>query len=165
MNIKVGDTLVYPPHGAVTVTDLRTRPFKDCQTKFVQFRAHHDGLLIELPLGNAETVGVRKAISKKGVKEVFAILKAKVPEDQENWSRRFKANQEKINSGDIYKVSEVVRDLSLRALGRGSSAGEKHQLEQAMRILCSELALAEKTDNDTARAMIEAVYGPVDATA
>ena len=89
-------------------------------------------------------VGVRDVIDKKGVKQVFDVLRAEFVEEPTNWSRRYKANLEKLASGDVVKVSEVVRDLWRRDQDRGLSAGEKRMLAKARQILISELALARK---------------------
>lgn len=159
MNLKVGDQLVYPHHGAVTVTELKSRIVRETKKNFVQFRVHHDGLMIEVPTDNAEAVGVRKAIGAKGVKELTGILREPVSMDKEMWAQRFKRNQGKIVTGDIYQVGEVVRDLTRRTEAGKTSAGEKRQLEEATRILTSELALSLGTDNDGAQAFIDQTLG------
>src|SRR3954469_8938748 len=110
MKLNIGDTLVYPHHGAVTVTELTRRPFNSTETTFVRFRVHHNGLMIELPAANADKVGIRRAIGSRGVKQVFAILGSPTPAApaKEVWSQRFKTNQAKITTGDVFQVSEVV---------------------------------------------------------
>ena len=85
------------------------------------------------------------------------MLRAEFTEEPTNWSRRYKANVEKIASGDVIKVSEVVRDLSRRDTARGLSAGEKRMLARARQILVSELALAKGTDEDKAEAILDEV--------
>ncbi|EMY34264.1 hypothetical protein D477_010491 [Arthrobacter crystallopoietes BAB-32] len=162
MKLTVGDNLVYPPHGAVTVVGTTNRTFKDAETTYVQFRVHHDGLTIEVPAGKAKELGVRPAIGKKGVQKIMSILRQPASMEKEIWSRRFKANQEKITTGDVYKVSEVVRDLTRRLQAGLAPAGEKRQLDQARRILLSELALSEGTDTDGASAIIDDVLAPVE---
>lgn len=104
-----------------------------------------------------EMVGVRDVIDKKGVKQVFDVLRAEFVEEPTNWSRRYKANLEKLASGDVVKVSEVVRDLWRRDQDRGLSAGEKRMLAKARQILISELALARKVDEEKASAELDKV--------
>ncbi|MCW2135217.1 CarD family transcriptional regulator [Arthrobacter sp. VKM Ac-2550] len=162
MKLNVGDSLVYPPHGAVTVTGVTNRSFNESDTKYVQFRVHHDGLMIEVPAAKAKDLGARQPIGKKGVQKVISILRTPVSTEKEIWSRRFKANQEKITNGDVYKISEVVRDLTRRLQSGVAPAGEKRQLEQARRILVSELALSENTDEAGAGAIIDDVLRPED---
>lgn len=114
-------------------------------------------LEIQVPKENVEKVGVRDVIDKKGVKEVFSVLQAEFVEEPTNWSRRYKANLEKLASGDVVKVSEVVRDLWRRDQDKGLSAGEKRMLAKARQILISELALARKTDEEKAGAELDKV--------
>jgi CarD family transcriptional regulator len=102
-------------------------------------------------------VGVRDVIDRKGVQQVFDVLRAEFIEETTNWSRRYKANLEKLASGDVVKVSEVVRDLWRRDQDRGLSAGEKRMLAKARQILVSELALAKKTDEEKASALLDQV--------
>jgi len=88
---------------------------------------------------------------------VFAVLRAEFTEEPTNWSRRYKANLEKLASGDVLKVAEVVRDLWRRNQDRGLSAGEKSMLQKARGILVGELALAEKTDEEHASTLLDEV--------
>jgi len=114
-------------------------------------------LTIEVPAENVELVGVRDVVGPEGLEKVFSVLQANVKEEPTNWSRRYKANVEKIASGDVIKVAEVVRDLSRRDTNRGLSAGEKRMLARARQILVSELALADKTDEATAEGRLDEV--------
>jgi CarD family transcriptional regulator len=100
---------------------------------------------------------VRDVIGKEGLDRVFEVLRAPFTEEPTNWSRRYKANLEKLASGDVIKVSEVVRDLWRRDQDRGLSAGEKRMLAKARQILISELALAEKTDEEKASTVLDEV--------
>jgi CarD family transcriptional regulator len=102
-------------------------------------------------------VGVRDVIGRDGVNQVFDVLRQPFVEEPTNWSRRYKANLEKLASGDVIKVSEVVRDLWRRDQDRGLSAGEKRMLAKARQILISELALAEKTDEEKASQTLDEV--------
>jgi CarD family transcriptional regulator len=96
-------------------------------------------------------------VGKEGLEHVFDVLRAELTEEPTNWSRRYKANLEKLASGDVVKVAEVVRDLWRRDHDRGLSAGEKRMLAKARQILISELALAEKTDEDQAAVVLDKV--------
>ena len=110
-----------------------------------------------MPAENADLVGVRDVIGQDGLDRVFDVLRAPFTEEPTNWSRRYKANLEKLASGDVIKVSEVVRDLWRRDQDRGLSAGEKRMLAKARQILISELALAEKTDEEKASTVLDEV--------
>ena len=100
---------------------------------------------------------MRDVVDKEGLDEVFEVLRQPYTEEPTNWSRRYKANVEKLASGDVKKVAEVVRDLWRRDQDRGLSAGEKRMLAKARQILVSELALAEKTDEADAESILDEV--------
>jgi CarD family transcriptional regulator len=114
-------------------------------------------LTIQVPAENVEAVGVRDVIDKKGVQEVYGVLRAEFIEEPTNWSRRYKANLEKLASGDVLKVSEVVRDLWRRDQDKVLSAGEKRMLAKARQILISELALALKVVEEKAGVKLDEV--------
>jgi CarD family transcriptional regulator len=114
-------------------------------------------LTIEVPADNCEDIGVRDVVGQEGLDKVFEVLRTAYTEEPTNWSRRYKANLEKLASGDVIKVAEVVRDLWRRDKDRGLSAGEKRMLAKARQILVSELALAEHTNEDKAEAILDEV--------
>jgi CarD family transcriptional regulator len=155
MEVKKGLTVVYPHHGAATILEVAKKEFRGEKKLYLKLKVEAGNLIIWVPAETAESeVGVRDVIDAKGVKKVEAKLKEEFIEEPTNWSRRFKANQEKLASGDVMKVSEIVRDLWRRQQDRGLSAGEKRMLAKAMQILVSELALALKTDDPGAEAHI-----------
>ena len=157
MAYKVGETVVYPHHGAATIVEIKTRTIKGEEKKYLKLNVSQGGLTIEVPSDNVEMVGVRDVIDKAGLERVFAVLRDPIVEEPANWSRRYKANLEKLASGDVIKVSEVVRDLWRREQDRGLSAGEKRMLAKARQILISELALAEKSNEEKAGARLDQV--------
>lgn len=157
MQFEVGETVVYPHHGAATIAEVKTRMIKGQEKTYLKLRVAQGDLVIEVPADNVDLVGVRDVIGREGVDRVFEVLRAEVVEEPTNWSRRYKANLEKLGSGDVVKVSEVVRDLTRRDRDRGLSAGEKSMLAKARQILVSELALAEKTDEDAASVLLDEV--------
>jgi len=157
MLFEVGETVVYPHHGAATITEVKSRVIKGEDKLYLTLRVAQGDLVIEVPAENVDLVGVRDVIGRDGVDHVFEVLRAPFTEEPTNWSRRYKANLEKLASGDVIKVSEVVRDLWRRDHDRGLSAGEKSMLAKARQILVSELALAEKTDEEKASTMLDQV--------
>lgn len=157
MNFKVGDTVVYPRHGACTVKEVRKRVFKGEERDFLVLTVNSGGMQIEVPAGNVEYVGIREVTSDSELESVFDILRAPYIEEPTNWSRRFKANQEKLASGDVMKIAEVVRDLHRRNEEKSLSAGEKNMLHKAKGALGSEVALTKGTDEESAQALIEEV--------
>ncbi|MCL1898401.1 MAG: CarD family transcriptional regulator [Micrococcales bacterium] len=164
MPFAVGETVVYPHHGAALIEDISTRSIRGEEKTYLKLRIITQGdLTIEVPAANVELVGVRDVVGPEGVERVFMVLQADVKEEPTNWSRRYKANVEKIASGDVIKVTEVVRDLSRRDGKRGLSAGEKRMLARARQILVSELALADKIDEESAERHLDEVLAAVKA--
>ncbi|MCL2802659.1 MAG: CarD family transcriptional regulator [Micrococcales bacterium] len=157
MAFAVGETVVYPHHGAALIEDITTRTIRGVSRTYLKLRVTQGDLTIEVPAENVELVGVRDVVGPEGLEQVFSVLQANVREEPTNWSRRYKANVEKIASGDVIKVAEVVRDLSRRDTNRGLSAGEKRMLARARQILVSELALADKTDEEAAERRLDEV--------
>jgi CarD family transcriptional regulator len=156
MLFEVGETVVYPHHGAATIIEIKNRTVRGDEKLYLKLKVTQSNLVIEVPAANVELVGVRDVIDTDGVTAVFEVLRAQTVEEPTNWSRRYKANVEKLASGDVLRVSEVVRDLWRREQDRGLSAGEKALLAKARQVLVSELALAGKTDEDTVSAQLDA---------
>lgn len=157
MRLEPGETVVYPHHGAATIIEVKKRKLAGEEKLFLKLKVNQGDLTIEVPAENCELVGVRDVIDQEGLEQVFEVLRTPFTEEPTNWSRRYKANLEKLASGDVIKVSEVVRDLWRRDQDRGLSAGEKRMLAKARQILVSELALAEKTDEDQASKALDEV--------
>ncbi|MFV0373242.1 CarD family transcriptional regulator [Microbacterium sp.] len=157
MLFEVGETVVYPHHGAATIIEVKDRIIKGETKKYLKLNVTQGDLIIEVPADNVDLVGVRDVIGKDGLEQVFDVLRAPFTEEPTNWSRRYKANLEKLASGDVIKVSEVVRDLWRRDQDRGRSAGEKRMLAKARQILVSEIALALKSDEEHASGVLDDV--------
>ena len=157
MNIEVGETLVYPHHGAAKIVKIENREFAGEKQKHLQLKVTQGDLLIWVPFSKIEAVGIRAVIDNKGVKKVIEILQAEFVEEPTNWSRRYKANKEKIDSGEVMKVAEVVRDLWRRGQDKVLSAGEKNMLAKARQTLEGEWALARGITAEAATAEVEKV--------
>ncbi|WIK64417.1 CarD family transcriptional regulator [Gleimia hominis] len=157
MTFKVGETVVYPHHGAATIKEITTRKFGGEDKTYLTLQVAQADLTIQVPADNVEMVGVRDVVDEEGFEEVMDTLREEDIEEPSNWSRRYKANQEKIATGDIVRVAEVVRDLSRRDSAKGLSAGEKRMLAKARQILTSELALAREVDEDTANERLDEI--------
>ncbi|HEX6326960.1 MAG TPA: CarD family transcriptional regulator [Jiangellaceae bacterium] len=157
MTFKVGETVVYPHHGAALIEAIETRVIKGEERRYLVLKVTQGDLTVRVPADNVDLVGVRDVVNQEGLDRVFEVLRTPHTEEPTNWSRRYKANLEKLASGDVIKVAEVVRDLWRRERDRGLSAGEKRMLAKARQILVSELALAEHTNEDKAETLLDEV--------
>ena len=158
MTFTVGETVVYPNHGAAVIENIETRQIKGEDKTYLVLRivAQND-LVVRVPACNLDLVGVRDVVDQDGLERVFDVLREEHAEEPTNWSRRYKANLEKLASGNPLKVAEVVRDLWRRERERGLSAGEKRMLAKARDILVGEVALAEKSTKDEAEILLDKV--------
>ena len=157
MAFNVGETVVYPHHGAALIEAIESRAIKGVERTYLVLKVAQGDLTVRVPADNVDLVGVRDVVNREGLDKVFEVLREPYVEEPTNWSRRYKANLEKLASGDVIKVAEVVRDLTRREGGRGLSAGEKRMLAKARQVLISELALAEKTNEDKAESVLDEV--------
>ena len=157
MPFAVGDKVVYPHHGAAIIEGKEKRVFEEKKTDYFVLRITYGDLKVSIPVDKAEEIGLRDVINDEEVEEVFAVLRKKEARMPTNWSRRFKNHVEKLKSGDIYQVAEVVRNLSLREADKGLSAGEKRMLARARQILVSELTFALNVDEETAELRLDDV--------
>jgi CarD family transcriptional regulator len=162
MPFAVGDKVVYPHHGAAIIEAKEKRVFEDKKTDYFVLRITYGDLKVSIPVDKAEEIGLRDVINDEEVEEVFTVLRKKEARMPTNWSRRFKNHVEKLKSGDIYQVAEVVRNLSLREADKGLSAGEKRMLARARQILVSELTFALNVDEETAEVRLDAVLDGTD---
>lgn len=164
MGYKVGDMVVYPRHGAARVDAITERTVKGVTRQYLQLSVlSSEGLVINVPVENAEKVGVRDIVDADAVSKVFDILRTPIVEKEMNWSRRYKLNVEKISTGDVNQIAEVVRDLSQRNVDEhGLSAGEKRMLTRARSILTSEISLSEDISEEEAQRLLDVNLGYAD---
>jgi CarD family transcriptional regulator len=146
MPFDVGDKVVYPHHGAAVIEKREQLTVNGETREYLTLRVSYGDLTVKIPTDSTDLVGLREIINDEEVEEVFAVLRKKEARMPTNWSRRFKNHVEKLKSGDIYQVAEVVRNLSLREKEKGLSAGEKRMLAKARQILVSELTFAINVD-------------------
>lgn len=143
MTYRVGDTVVYPHHGAAVIEKREKRKLAGEERDYLVLRLTYGDLTLMVPADATDEVGLRDVCDAEQVQAVTDILRVRDASMPANWSRRFKANHEKLMSGDILQVAEVVRNLSLREQEKGLSAGEKRMLTKARQILVSELSAAK----------------------
>ncbi len=157
MSFDVGDKVVYPHHGAAVIDRREKVVAFGEEREYLVLRIAHGDLTLKVPADNTEEVGLRAIINDEEVEEVFAVLRKKDARMPTNWSRRFKNHIEKLKSGDIYQVAEVVRNLSIREKDKHLSAGEKRMLLNARRVLVSELTFAIDVSEEDAEKKLDEV--------
>ncbi|MEJ7765315.1 MAG: CarD family transcriptional regulator [Acidimicrobiales bacterium] len=155
MPFDVGDRVVYPQHGAAVIEKKESKSFFGEDREYLVLKVAFGDLTVMVPADNTDEVGLREVINDEEVEEVFAVLRKKEARMPTNWSRRYKNHVEKLKSGDIYQVAEVVRNLSIRDKDKGLSAGEKRMLNRARQILVSELTFALEVDEETAEKRLD----------
>jgi len=159
---KVGDKVVYPHHGAGTVVKKEQREVLGQKREYLTIRILHNDMTVNVPAENAEKVGLRKVIDEVMVEKVVKALTGGGTAMPKNWNRRFKHNRDKMKTGDIFELAEVVRNLSLRDHEKGLSTGEKQMFVKAKKILASELMYAKQMDEDEAAAWLDEVLTGVE---
>jgi CarD family transcriptional regulator len=152
---KVGDKVVYPHHGAGTVVKRERKEILGEKREYLTIKILHNDMTVNVPAENAERVGLRKVIDEEAVKKVVKYLTSGGTEMPKNWNRRFKHNRDKMKTGDIYELAEVVRNLALRDAEKGLSTGEKQMYVKAKKILASELMYAKNMSEDEALEWLE----------
>jgi CarD family transcriptional regulator len=139
---EVGDKVVYPHHGAGKVLKKEQKEVLGQRREYLTIQILYNDMTVMVPTENAETAGLRQVIGEDTVQEVLAVLRDDGTLMPKNWNRRFKHNRDKIKTGDIFELAEVVRNLSIRDLDKGLSTGEKQMFGRAKKILASELMYA-----------------------
>jgi CarD family transcriptional regulator len=155
----VGDKAVYPVHGVAEVVALEHHDFGGNKTSVYILRIVDSGLKIMVPTTNAGSVGLRDLITAKQVKDVYSILKSRdIPRDTQTWNRRSREYMEKIKTGSVFEIAEVMRDLCVLRTSKELSFGERKMLETARGLLIKELALAKGISEDKLAAEIDALF-------
>jgi CarD family transcriptional regulator len=153
----VGDNVVYPHHGAGTVVSKESRIVLGQEREYLTIKILHNDMTVNVPTENAEKVGLRWVIGLDAVEVVVKALSGESTEMPKNWNRRFKHNRDKMKTGDILELAEVVRNLALRDREKGLSTGEKQMFVKAKKILASELMYAKGMDEETCAEWLEEV--------
>jgi CarD family transcriptional regulator len=154
-NFEVGDNVVYPHHGAGVVVKKETKDLLGESRDYLTIQILHNSMTAMVPCENAHTAGLRRVIDGEQVEKVIGVLADEVSEMPQSWTRRFKHNREKIKTGDVYELAEVVRNLAIRESENGLSAGEKQMYTRAKKNLASEFMYALDKDEDGAESYLD----------
>ena len=155
---NIGDKVVYPMHGAGIIEAIEEKEILGEKQKYYVMRMPIGDMKVMIPLKNIKEIGVRQVAGDDGIREVLNILHGEKSKMSANWNRRYRANMEKIRSGNIFQVAEVVRNLSIREREKGLSTGERKMLENAKNILVSEIVLSKNIKEEEALQLIENAF-------
>ena len=156
MKFKKGETVIYPQHGACIVVGTKKEEHFGTVQEYLILKTVINDMNIRVPVAKAEEVGVRPPVSADELEDLVAVLSKPDPRVPSNWSRRFKNHQEKLKSGDVYQVAEVVRNLAARNRDASLSAAERTMYDRARINLISEIAPALKVSSDEAEKFLDA---------
>lgn len=151
---NVGDYIVYPMHGAGTIDAIEEKDILGQKQAYYIIKMPGE-VKVMIPTAQAEKVGIRSVIGKEQAEKVFEVLGEDETQTELNWNKRYRENMDKMKTGDIYEVADVVRNLSFKQKEKGLSTGEKKMLTNAKQILVSELALARESSQEIVENLIE----------
>jgi CarD family transcriptional regulator len=154
-DFEVGDNVVYPHHGAGVVQKKETKSLLGEERDYLTIKILHNDMTVQVPCENAAVAGLRRVIGPEDVKKVIGVLTDDVSEMPKNWNRRFKHNREKIKTGNVFELAEVVRNLAIREIEKGLSTGEKQMYTRAKKILASEFMYALEKDEEGAEEYLD----------
>jgi CarD family transcriptional regulator len=148
IEFEIGDSVVYPHHGAGRVIRKEMKTVLGESREYLTIKILHNEMTVMVPTANAAVAGLRRVIDEETCQKVLGLLQGESSDVPGNWNRRFKHNREKIKTGDVYELAEVVRNLAIRENQKGLSTGEKQMYTRAKKVLCSELMYALAMDEE-----------------
>ena len=155
---NIGDKVVYPMHGAGIIEAIEEKEILGSRKKYYVMKMPVGEMKVMIPTENSCRIGIREVVDAKAVEKVLQILQGEQGEMSSNWNRRYRSHLEKIKSGNIYQVAEVVRNLIRRDREKGLSTGERKMLENAKQILVSELFLVQGVDRTRLEKELERIF-------
>jgi CarD family transcriptional regulator len=153
----VGDTVVYPQHGAGRIVDMVDQDFQGELRSYFLIEILHNQMTVMVPVDGLDKAGIRAVISQPEVEELVGVLRDDPTKMPVNWSRRVRHNRDKIKTGDIFEIADVLRNLALRDSERGLSTGEKQMFSKVRRIMASELMCAMALTEDEALQFLDTI--------
>ena len=152
---NIGDNIVYPMHGAGTISSIEEKEVLGEKQQYYIIKMPGE-VMVMVPTAKAEAMGVRNVIDEKSANSVLQVLEKDETEMSNNWNKRYRENLDKMKTGDIYEIADVVRNLSFKQKEKGTlSTGEKKMLLNAKQILVSELVLAEHSSKEEIEKLID----------
>ena len=155
----VGDKAYYPVHGVAEVVALEQRDYGGKPASVYVLKILESGLKIMVPVANADTVGLRPLLKPAETKEIYGILRSKgMSSENQTWNRRHREYMDKIKSGSVYEIAEVLRDLSLLKFEKELSFGERKMMDTARTLLVKELAIAQGLSEEEVLKEIQKIF-------
>lgn len=156
---NIGDLAVYPAHGVGIIERIETQEISGFQQDFYVMRILENDMIIMIPTGNANTVGLRELIGCSEVPKLYSILKKRdVSIDNQTWNRRYREYMDKIKTGSVFEVAEVYRDLLILKLDKELSFGERKMLDTARNLLVKEISLAKKVGEEQIEKDLDSIF-------
>ena len=156
---KIGDLAVYPAHGVGIIEKIESQEISGCSQDFYVMRILENDMIIMIPLGNVDNVGLREIIPQKEVSKLYTILKKRdVVIDNQTWNRRYREYMDKIKTGSVFEVAEVYRDLLILKLEKELSFGERKMLDTARTLLVKEISLAKRVEEEQIEKDLDKIF-------
>ena len=156
---RVGDLAVYPAHGVAQIIGVETREISSSKQTFYILKILDNGMKIMIPMNKVGSVGLREIIGEKDVRRVYCILREKeVSVDSTTWNRRYREYMDKIKTGSVFEIAEVLRDLYLLRSDKDLSFGERKMLDTARSLLIKELAIAKDCDEQDVETDLKKIF-------
>jgi len=160
LEYKVGDKVVYPAHGVGVIEDVESRTISGAEAMFYSLRIIDSDMKILIPTTKSKSVGLRRVIGKDMVNKVYKVLREKrVTVDQATWNRRYREYTEKIKTGSVLEIAEVLRDLFMLKGDKELSFGERKMLDTARNLLVKELAIAKANTEENIMEELKTIFG------
>ncbi len=150
----IGDKIVYPMHGAGIIVAIEEKEILGKKRKYYIMKMPMGDMKVMVPIDSIEDIGIREVINDEEIEQVLAVLSDNKTKMPQNWNRRYRANMDKIKSGDVYEIASVVRNLIIRDREKGLSTGERKMLNNAKQMLVSEIVLAKSIEQIEAENLI-----------
>lgn len=155
LRFDIGDYIVYPNHGVGVVTDIRQTQIAGLDQDFYHLRILANESTVMVPVGNSKSVGLRKIFGKTQIRKLFVHLRDCEFETQNNWKGRYKENAEKMRSGHLFDMADVLKNLQHLSQRKALSYREKRMYEKAKQLIVSEVAMVQGRTDDVVLGQIE----------
>ena len=156
---RIGDMAVYPSHGVGVVQAIEKKEISGKRNTFYILKILDNGMKIMIPTNNADSVGLRELIPQQMVPKVFDVLREKrVAVENQTWNRRYKEYAEKIRTGSVFEIAEVLKDLNLLKSQKTLSFGERKMLDTAKNLLIKELAIATDSEEESIKEKLDHIF-------